>query len=135
MKQLFAKVEHRKSSDNKKYRIVHSFKVGFLKKLRHGAFGHSITLDQEKRVIRPFVATAVVGIMLVVVVYKARLAAMWVGRIWPLARPISVPSAEIDLGCKLVITGTALILLITLRIPTITVKVFKVVAFLAINLI
>ena len=131
----FAEVEHRKSCNDEKHRVAHPLEVGFSKERGHGALGHSSALDYEKRVITAFVATTVVGVIIVVVVNKSSFSAAWTRRIWPLTRPPSLPLSlsryAWSVGCKLVFTGTAEILLVTIRIFAIAIKVLRVIAFRA----
>ena len=82
--------------------------------------------------IAALAAAAIVRIVLVVMVEKARPAALRTLGIWPPTRPPSLPlSRPRAVGGKLVTTGTAEILLITVRVFAITIEVMIVVALRA----
>lgn len=135
-KRAFAKVEHGKCSDDYEHRITHALKAGFTKQRRHRAFRHSSAFNHTKRMVAMFIGAAVVCVVIVVVVNKAGFSTAWTRGIWPLARSPSLPlSRPRAVGGRLVVTSTALIFLITVRILAVTIKVLRVVAFRAYKMI
>jgi len=58
-------------------RESHSFEICFAKKVLTGSIAHSISFNNGKSMIALFITTAIPSIVLIVMMYKGSLTALW----------------------------------------------------------
>jgi len=76
-------VKQIQGSNNNMQGGSHSFEVGFTKKVLTRSFPDSSSFNNRKSMITFFVTTAILGIVLIVMVYEGSLTALWVNGIFP----------------------------------------------------
>lgn len=128
---VFAQIEHTQSHENHMDRVTHPLEICLAEQIGHGWSGNSGRLWNNQRVITLLVTAGIAGVMLLVVVQIHRFPAERAG--WIVLR--SSVNTFRSIWRPLMATFLAQILLVSMRIFSITIKVSFVVAFRAAYLV
>lgn len=131
-KRILAEIKHWQSRDDHLNGITHTLKIVFSEKIWHRRSCNGSGFPYKKGMVALFVSAAVVGVMLIIVMQKGSLSAHRARRMFP---PTICPLRPQSIGCKLMLAGSAEILLIPIGIFAVTIKWMIVVAFWTLNVI